>query len=144
MPKKSKVGEPSAFYKYGGKFYDDPWVTAIAWVDEDDNSDFLIDMLRSDEPLDAVSREHLAKLFERKNTKNKTNHPPKPSYARKLSYADEIWQMAITDVQALIDSGEDEDEALKKVSKKYRIKSDDLVEAREGRIGSIQRAKKKR
>jgi|SRR5579871_3247380 len=144
MPRKSKLGEPNAFWKYGRKYHDDPWVTAIAAIDSDGDNAQLIEMLRSDEPLDAVNRGHLADLFERKNLKNNTNHPPKPSYDTSgLSFATESWLKAVAAVQSLIDLGEDKEAALKQVSKSHRIKFPDLGEAYEGRIGSVQRAKKK-
>jgi hypothetical protein len=67
MPRKSKLGEPNAFWKYGNKFYNDPWIDAIAAIDNDGGNVPLIEMLLSDATLDGVNRHHLADLLNRRN-----------------------------------------------------------------------------
>ena len=142
MVRKSKLGEPNAFWKHGSKFYDDPWIVAIAAIDNDDDNVPLIKLLLSDAPLDSANRHHLADLLKRKKLKHKGT-PPTPSYAS--TFAEDVMAHAVAAVNALMEKGDtDERTALAKISKSHNVDENDLADAKSGKLGSVRRAAKRR
>jgi hypothetical protein len=141
MAQKSKLGEPNAFWKYGSRFYDDPWISAIAAIDNDGEDTALIEMLLSDAPLGASNRSHLANLFQRKKLKHKGT-PQTPSYAN--TFAEEVWADAVAAVKALMKEGDDEKTALDKISKSRHLDENDLAAAKNGKLGFVRRAAKRK
>jgi hypothetical protein len=141
VAQKSKLGEASAFWKYGSRIHDDPWIDAIAAIDYNGDNAPLIEMLLSDTPLDAANRSHLANLLRRKKFKDRGGQPETPSYAR--SFAAEVLEEAVAAVRDLIKAGVDKDEALERISKSRCIDEDMLGEACDGRLGSFNRARKR-
>jgi hypothetical protein len=137
VPKKSKVGEPNPFWKLGNTVHDDPWVEAIAAIDNDDNDAPLIEMLLSNAPLDAANRFHLAHLFHRKKLKHKAT-PQTPSYTS--TFAEEVWANAVAAVNDLMKKGDDLKTALDKISKSHQLDENDLADAKSGKLGSVRRA----
>jgi hypothetical protein len=138
VAQKSKLGEPNNFWKYGSKFHDDPWIAAIAAIDDNGDDAPLIGMLLSEAPLDAVNRSHLADLLRRKKLKHKGGMPPTPSYAR--TFAEEVMVNAVSAVKDLIKAGVSEKQALDQISKSRRIDENDLADAKSGKLGSLRRA----
>jgi hypothetical protein len=70
VPRKSKWGEPNAFWKFGNKVYNDPWVAAIAAINNDADQQPLVEILTSREPLDRTNRYYLAELLQQRRFKD--------------------------------------------------------------------------
>ena len=141
MARKSKLGESNAFWKYGSRSHNDPWVAAIAAIDNDGDDGPLIEMFLSNEPLDAVNRSHLADLLQRKKLKHKGT-PRTPSYAS--TFAEEVWANAVAAVNGLMREGDDEKTAVGKISKSHKVDEIDLAAAKGGKMGFVRRAAKRK
>lgn len=141
MARKSEFGEPNAFWKYGNKIHGDPWIAAIAAIDNDNESIPLIEMLLSDAPLDAANRLHLADFIKRKKFTNKKT-PRTPSYTN--TFAEDLWANAVKEVNKLMEEGDDERTALDKVSKSHDVDENNLADAKKGKLGSMRRAGKRK